>query len=106
MASPTAPTSPWTFYDSGNDYLNRKITATVTFDGSNNLTGATVVRDAGCVYAKVIIGALTAAGTPSASAKVLNVPAGTTNFNVSQLAAVGLTTVDDIRNVPQITASP
>lgn len=106
MAPPTAPTSPWMFYDSGSDYLGRKIVATVTFNGSNTLTGATVVRDAGCVYTKVIIGALNADGSPGPSAKVINVPAGTTNFNQGQLNGVGLVTVDDIKNAPQITASP
>lgn len=108
MAKGDPPTSPWMFYDSGGDYLDRHITGTVTFDGTNTLTGGTVTRDAGCVYVKLIIGSLDADGTPSASAKVIDMSGftGARNFTKAQLNSVGLTTVADILNAPQITASP
>lgn len=112
MAKGDNPTSPWAVYDSGRDYLGRRITATVTFsgvwNGTNALTGATVTRDSGCVYTKIIIGALNPDGTPASGAKVIDMTGftGSRSFTSGQLSAVGLNTVADIRNAPQITASP
>jgi hypothetical protein len=107
MAKGDPPTSPWMFYDSGGDYLGRKITGTVTFDGTNTLTGGTVTRDAGCVYTKVIIGPLNLDGTPSAQAKVIDMSGfeGSRTFTKAQLNSAGLFTVSDILGT-QITASP
>lgn len=99
-------TSPWAFYDSGQDYQGRSITASVTFDVAEALTGASVVRDAGCVYTKIFIGTLDADGNPSGTTKTINVSglSGTRTFTKTQLNAVGLVTVDDIRGF-QITAA-
>lgn len=106
MARGDPPTSPWMFYDSGGDYLGRHITATVTFDGANTLTGATITRDAGCVYTKVIIGTLNPDGSPTGTAKTINMTNQTSRtFNKNQLNAAGLETVSDILGF-QITASP
>lgn len=112
------PTSPWLFYDSGGDFQGRHITGTATFSGvltgtdptawTNALTGGTVHRDAGCAYTKLIIGPLNPDGSPAAGAKVIDVSglSGDRSFSAAQLAAVGLSTVADIANAPQITASP
>jgi len=94
-------TSPWMFYDSGGDYQGNRITGTVTFDGTQTLTGGTVHRDAGCVYTKIII------GDPANPTHTINV-AGLTGdrvFSKAQLNAVGLVTVSDIQGY-QITAAP
>jgi hypothetical protein len=112
MAKGDPPTSPWTFYDSGSDYQGKHITASVTWSGAwtgtNALTGGTVTRDAGCVYTKVIIGALNPDGTPASGSKVIDMSGftGSRAFTAGQLSAVGLNTVADIVNARQITASP
>lgn len=119
MTHGAPPASPWQFYDSGGDANNKHVTATVTYSGSitpgtapstwtNPLTGGTFHRDAGCLYTKVIIGALNSDGSPGAGSKVVDVSgtSGDRAFTAVQLAAVGLSTVADIANAPQITASP
>lgn len=106
MARGDNPTSPWTFWQA-QDNNGNGISATVTFSGawtgSNALTGGTVFRDPACAYTKVIIG-VGADGTPNTSTRVVNVPAGTTPVTGGQLGAVGLHTVADVQNAPQITA--
>lgn len=103
------PTSPWTFY-STTDALGNQISATVTFSGAwadaTPLTGGSVFRDPTCVYTQVIIGSINQDGSLPAGTKVVSVPAGTTNFTANQLAAVGLSTIADVKNAPQITAIP
>lgn len=108
MAKGDPPVSPWTFYDSGGDYLGLHIVGVVTFDGTNTLTGGTVTRDAGCQYVKIIIGPLNPDGTPSATAKVIDVSglSGPRSFTKAQLNSIGLVTVDDVMHAGQITASP
>jgi hypothetical protein len=107
MARGDPLTSPWQFYDSGGDYQDKHIAGVVTFDASQVLTGGTVTRDAGCVYTKIIIGALNQDGTPSGAAKVINVANlnGSRSFSKAQLNAVGLVNVTDIMGY-QITAAP
>jgi hypothetical protein len=104
MGVATPPTSPYQFYDSGSDYRGRHITGTVTFDGANNLTGGTVTRDAGCMYTRIVLGMLNADGSPAAGSKVIDVSglSGPRSFTKAQLNSVGLVTVDDIMNAPQI----
>jgi hypothetical protein len=100
------PTSPWMFYDSGGDYQGRHIRATVTFNGANQLTGASITRDDGCVYTKVLIGTLNSDGSPTGTVKTINMNNQTSrSFNQNQLNAVGLFTTSDILGF-QITASP
>lgn len=95
------PSSPWAFYDSGGDYLGRSITGTVTFGADQVLTGATVTRDAGCVYTKILI------GEPGGTIRTINVAnlTGSRSFTKAQLNAVGLTVLTDIYGF-QITATP
>lgn len=106
MAHGDPITSPWLFYDSP-DYLGRHITMTVTFNGSQVLTGGTVVRDAGCLYTKILIGTLDAQGLPTGTTKTIDVSNlnGSRSFTQAQLNAVGLTVVNDINGF-QITAAP
>lgn len=99
----TPPTSPWVFYNA-TDYAGNSISITVTFDASNNLTGASVFRDAACVYRHIYVG-LGTDGTPNSTAKSFTVPAGTTNVTQNQLNHVGLNTVTDLLGV-QVTAGP
>lgn len=107
MAHGDPLTSPWQFYDSGGDYLGRSIVGTVTFDGAQALTGGSVVRDAGCLYTKILIGTLDDQGQPTGTTKTINVAglSGTRSFTKAQLNAVGLADVSDILGF-QITATP
>lgn len=97
----TGPVSPWEFYNSGGDYQGKAITGTVTFNGSNVLLGGTVIRDAGCVYTKILV------GDPENPSKTINVANlnGSRSFSQAQLNAVGLVNVSDIIGF-QITAAP
>jgi hypothetical protein len=97
-------TSPYV-YDSGGDFQGNHITITVTFDDATRaLIGAVVHRDAGCVYTKILIG-LGGDGTPNTTTRVINVGnlVGDRSFTPTQMAAVGLNTIDDILAL-QITA--
>ncbi len=109
--------SPWMFYNSGDDANGKKITATVTFSGTilagtnpstwtNPLTGGTFHRDGGCLYNKVIVGPLNPDGSPSVSAKVIDVStlSGDRVFTQAQMNSAGLNTVADIATT-QVTAS-
>lgn len=109
MGTVIPPTSPWTFY-TATDANGNQITASVTFSGAwadtDPLTGGSVFRDPACLYTKVIIGSINPDGSFPAGTKVVAVPAGTTNFTPAQLSSQGLNTIGDIKNAPQITASP
>lgn len=98
-----APTSPYVLYEAP-DYQGFVIRFTVTFDLSNNLTGATAFRDAACQYKNVYLG-LGADGTPNTSTTQFAVPSGTTNISKAQLNKVGLVTLNDAVAL-QITAGP
>lgn len=103
------PTSPWRFYqatDANGASIWAQVTFTGTFADADPLTGGSVHRDATCLYTKVIIGSINQDGTLPAGTKVVNVPSGDTNFSAAQLSLVGLNTLADVRNAPQITASP
>jgi hypothetical protein len=108
MGTIIAPTSPWTF-DSTTDGNGKAISGTVTFSGAwtgtNALTGGTFHRDAGCVFTKVVIGAINQDGTYPAGTKVIDVSGvnGDQVFSQAQLHAVGLDTVADILTAPQTT---
>jgi hypothetical protein len=102
------PTSPWMF-DQATDANGKVISGTVSFSGAwtgaNTLTGGTFHRDAGCLYTKVIIGAINTDGTYPAGTKVIDLSGVTGDqvFTQAQLNAVGLTTIADITGAPQIT---
>lgn len=109
MGTIILPTSPWRFYsatDANGASIWAQVTFTGTFADAVALTGAAVHRDPACLYTKVIIGSINTDGSLPAGTKVVAVPSGDTNFNAAQLSVVGLNTIADVRNAPQITASP
>jgi hypothetical protein len=80
------------------------IKITVNWNNANRaLTGATVFRDAACVYTKIHVGK-GADGKPEHSTRTVSVPAGTTSVTAAQLSQVGLNSIDDFTTL-QITAS-
>jgi hypothetical protein len=85
------------------DYLNRVIRITVNFDdGTRLLSGATVFRDAGCVYTKILVGK-GVDGSPDSTTKSFTVPAGTTPISQAQMNSRGFDTIEDFLAL-QITA--
>jgi hypothetical protein len=99
--------SPWT-YDSGGDYQNKHVSISITYDNATRaLTGATLHRDAGCVYTKIYIG-LGADGTPDTTTHVFNISnlTGDRSVTAGQLSAVGLNVIEDVFALGQITAGP
>lgn len=95
--------SPWVYQ--ATDYLNRSLTITVTFNnGTRALSGATVVRDVGCLYSKIYMG-VGGDGKPDSTTRKVTVPEGTTPVSQATLNGIGLTTIEDIIAL-QITAGP
>jgi hypothetical protein len=95
--------TPWVW--TAADAANNVIRITVTFNNATRaLTGATVFRDAACVYTKIYIG-VGSDGSPNSSPRVFTVPAGTTTFTAAQMSSVGLNTIENIL-AHQITAGP
>jgi hypothetical protein len=96
--------SPY-IWESG-DYLSRVIRIVLDYnDQTRAITGATVVRDEGCVYTRIIIG-LGPDGTPDSSPKQFDVPAGSTPVTKQQISTVvGVDTVEQFQAL-QITAAP
>ena len=77
----------------------------MTFNNATRaLTGATVFRDATCLYQQIYIGTGTD-GTPNSTNKKFPVPAGTTSISANQLKQVGLNVIEEILAL-QITAGP
>lgn len=103
MAGHNAQQTPWVY--EADDYLGRKLVCTVTFNNATRaLTGATIVRDASCLYAKIYFG-VGGDGKPESTARQFTVPEGTTPITAGQLASGGLNTIEDIL-AGQITAGP
>lgn len=96
--------SPWVWQCA--DYTETNvIRITVAFDNTIRvLSGATVFRDAACVYTRLYVG-VGPSGTPNDTPMVFPVPAGTTQFTAAQMAAIGLRTIEDILSL-QVTAGP
>lgn len=85
------------------DYAGKVIRITVNFDDTTRLlSGASVFRDAACVYTKILIGK-GVDGTPDSTTKSFTVPAGTTNITQNQLNSRGFDTIEDFLAL-QITA--
>jgi hypothetical protein len=98
--------SPWRYEAA--DYLDRKLSITVTFDNATRaITGATLHRDADCMYTRIFIG-VGVDGTPNSSTHVFNVPnlEGDRNFGVGAINSVGLTVIEDVFALGQIAAAP
>jgi hypothetical protein len=107
MAKGDPPSSPWT-YDSGGDFQDRHVSISIVFNNATRvLQSATLHRDAGCVYTKIYIG-LGVDGKPDSTTHVFNIGnlTGDRSVNSTQLAAVGLNTIEDVTALGQITAGP
>jgi hypothetical protein len=106
------PTSPWTFWevrDSDTEtvmWLSASVSFTGQWGPTATLTGGTTFRDPASPYTRVIVGSINQDGSLPAGTKVVTVPLGTKTWTAAQLAAVGLSTIGDIANAPQITAAP
>lgn len=107
MAKGIGP-SPWVWQ--ALDYVGDAIRISVNFDDVThalvNVGGAcaTVHRDTGCQYTKIVLDN----PTDGVKAKRLAAPAdgaADATYNVAQLSHQGLTTIDDVLAV-QITAEP
>lgn len=82
-------------WDSGFDANGKGIRITLTFNNATRaLSGATIVRDAGCLYRQILVG-VGADGRPDSSTRAFNVPFGTTAVTQAQLNARNLTTIED-----------
>lgn len=78
------------------DYMGRTLTITASFNNATRaMTNVVAVRQVGCLY-RVLLWGLGADGTPDSSTKKRTVANGTTTVSKSQLASVGLDTIDDI----------
>lgn len=96
-------TSPWTYQ--ATDYQGNVIRIDVAFDDATQvLTGATVYRDAACVYRHIYLG-VGADGVPDSTPTAFTVPAGTTTISAAALARQGLSNLSDVLAL-QVTAGP
>jgi hypothetical protein len=95
-------TSPWSWQAS--DYQGNTIGLSVTFDGTQALTGTiTVHRDAACVYNRLLIGQ-GPDGTPDTTTRVVDLTgkAGTRSF---PLTAARASRLADLKS-DGVTAAP
>lgn len=100
-ANPQPQASPWTWWAA--DYQNNAIRVAVAFNTSTKaLQNATVTRDPGCVYKRMLFG-LGPDGTPDTTPTQFEVPDGTTVVSRQELSRVGLNNIDDVMSV-QVTA--
>lgn len=87
--------SPWVSRFA--DYLDRAITVTVNFNNATRaITGAVLVRDAGCLFTKLLIG-VPAVGAPDDTDFKVNVPVGTTNVGANVFTSRGFTTIEQLQ---------
>lgn len=85
------------------DYLHRAITITVNFNNvTRSIVNATVVRDVGCLWTKLLIG-IGADNTPDSTTRKVNVPVGTTNIGKGAFTGFGVDTIEEFQAY-QITA--
>lgn len=98
--------SPWT-YDSGGDSQGRRITISVAYNNTTRLIlGADVHRDSGCFYHKILLG-LGPDGTPDTSTHQFDLTSVSGDLHVTPaqiIASAGVTTIEDITSLGQVTA--
>lgn len=100
---PGTQLTPWTYQ--ADDIDGRVLRVTVDFDNvTRALTGATIYRDAGCRYSRILFG-LGADSKPDSTVRKFAVATGTTVITTAQLSSGGLTVIEDIL-AGQVTAGP
>lgn len=98
------PVSPFVY--EARDYLGRVIRITIPYDDATKAINgsASVHRDVGCLYSKIVVD-VGGDGKPDSSTKTFTVPVGDRTFTVAQMAAVGITSINQVLDT-QITAIP
>lgn len=93
-------------YDSGEDANGKHVSITINFDNATRvISGGTLHRDPGCLYKHILIG-LGPDGKPDDTTHSFNI----SNVNGDQVVgaaaftAVGLTTIESVLALGQITA--
>lgn len=95
-------------YDSGIDANGNHVSIVVNYnDATRALINATLHRDVGCLYKRIYIG-VGADGRPDTAAQVFDISTltGDLNVNAGQLGARGLSVIEDVFALGQITAGP
>lgn len=99
--TPTPQTSPWGY--TATDYQGKILSISVTFNETTRAPiQATISRDVGCRYSKILIG-VGADGKPDSTPRTFNVPQGVSTYTAAQLHSGGIDTIEDITS-RQITA--
>lgn len=101
--TPTPTPNPLVFRFA--DYTDLEIRITVNWDAATRATtGATVHRDDGCQWTKILVGT-GADGSPDSTVKSFDLSgfAGDRSFTAGQMSGRGFATVDDFLSL-QITA--
>lgn len=95
--------NPWIW--EANDVFGRTLSITIPWNSKNRtLQNATVSRESGCLISTVLIG-LGTDGTPDTAQNSYFVPEGTSQVTGKMFARNGLTNIDDVEALGQITAS-
>lgn len=79
------------------DYAAKAITITVNFNNATrSIINASVTRDAGCVFSKLLIG-IGADNTPDSTTRKVNVPDGTTAVPKTVFTNFGVDTIEEFQ---------
>ena len=93
-------------YDSGEDANGKHVSITINFNNATRaILNGTLHRDPGCLYKHILIG-LGADGKPDSTTHTFNITSVNGDLAVTsgQFAAVGLTTIESVLALGQITA--
>jgi hypothetical protein len=99
------PQSPFVY--EAHDNAGKVIRATIPYDNTTKAINGTaaVHRDVGCAYTHVIIGPINPDGSLPAGTFIVPVPLGDSTYTVTQMAGIGLTSINQVFST-QITAAP
>jgi hypothetical protein len=93
-------------YDSGEDANGKHVSITINFDNvTRAISGGVLHRDSGCLYKHILIG-LGSDGLPDSTTHTFNITSvnGDLAIGAAAFAAVGLTTIESVLALGQITA--
>src|SRR4051812_10877157 len=91
-------------YDSGGDYQGNHLSCTFNFNEQTRaLSGAVVHRDPGCLYVAVVFGQPDGVQVRIPAAG--EIPEGDTAVSKGQLNSNGFSTIEDVLNLGQISAT-